>query len=258
MPLFRGGRPLKRWRYVGVYGRDLMLCAGTVRVGPTRQCFWAVWDREAGILRERTRFVRTGNVRFEEGWVNVRDGDVLIDLELDLDDGNAVEVVSPHGAQHIWTRKHGGVRANGAVLVGDRTHRVDGRALVDESAGYHARRTAWEWSAGVGVAADGRPVAWNLVDGVHDGPEVSERTVWVNGEPGEIAPVHFAPDLSAIHGAAGEELRFEHQAERRRHDNLLLFRSVYRQPFGRFSGTLPGGIELAEGYGVMEEHDVRW
>ena len=35
-------------------------------------------------------------------------------------------------------------------------------------------------------------------------------------------------------------------------------RSRYRQPFGTFSGELPGGIELAEGYGVMEDHDVHW
>ena len=28
MPLLRRGRPLKRWRYVGVYGPELMLCAG--------------------------------------------------------------------------------------------------------------------------------------------------------------------------------------------------------------------------------------
>ena len=40
--------------------------------------------------------------------------------------------------------------------------------------------------------------------------------------------------------------------------NLLLLRSDYRQPFGVFSGTLPGGLELAEGYGVMEQHDVHW
>ena len=32
----------------------------------------------------------------------------------------------------------------------------------------------------------------------------------------------------------------------------------YRQPFGTFSGTLPNGVELAEGYGVMESHDVTW
>ena len=35
-------------------------------------------------------------------------------------------------------------------------------------------------------------------------------------------------------------------------------RSRYRQPFGTFEGELPGGLTLAEGYGVMEEHDVYW
>ena len=34
--------------------------------------------------------------------------------------------------------------------------------------------------------------------------------------------------------------------------------SRYRQPFGTFAGELPGGLELAEGYGVMEDHDVHW
>src|SRR3712207_7172060 len=49
--------------------------------------------------------------------------------------------------------------------------------------GYHARHTSWRWSAGIGRAKDGRRVAWNLVDGVHDAPEASERTVWLDGEP---------------------------------------------------------------------------
>jgi hypothetical protein len=35
-------------------------------------------------------------------------------------------------------------------------------------------------------------------------------------------------------------------------------RSSYRQPFGTFTGRLPGGIELDDGFGVMEQHDVRW
>ena len=41
-------------------------------------------------------------------------------------------------------------------------------------------------------------------------------------------------------------------------DELLLARSDYVQPFGTFSGTLPGGAELARGYGVMEDHRARW
>jgi hypothetical protein len=179
-------------------------------------------------------------------------------VDLAFDPGAPVEVVSPHGAEYVWTRKQGGVRARGVVRLGGHERRIDARAVVDESAGYHARETAWAWSAGVGESADGRPVAWNLVDGIHDDPEVSERTVWLDGEPHEPGPVRFAPGLDAIDGPDGEALRFEHQAERRRDDNLLVVRSAYRQPFGRFSGTLPGGVALAEGWGVMERHDVRW
>ena len=36
----------------------------------------------------------------------------------------------------------------------------------------------------------------------------------------------------------------------------LLVRSRYRHRFGSFSGSL-GGVRLAEGFGVMEEHDAR-
>src|SRR5437660_1722488 len=55
MPSRRGTRALKKWRYVGVYGPELMLCMGAVRIGPARQEFWAVWDRTGGRLHERTR-----------------------------------------------------------------------------------------------------------------------------------------------------------------------------------------------------------
>ena len=48
------------------------------------------------------------------------------------------------------------------------------------------------------------------------------------------------------------------EAERARRDNLLVVRSVYRQPFGVFSGELPGDVVLAEGFGVMEAHDAWW
>jgi hypothetical protein len=77
--------------------------------------------------------------------------------------------------------------------------------------------------------------------------------VWVDGEPTEAPPCSFALDLGKV-----DRLRFESEAVRERRDNLLLVRSAYRQPFGIFAGELPGGIELAHGYGVMEDHDVVW
>jgi hypothetical protein len=139
------------------------------------------------------------------------------------------------------------------VVLDGQARSLDARALIDESAGYHARVTAWAWSAGVGTTRDGRPVAWNLVDGLHDAPRNSERTVWVDGAAHEVGPVPFAPNLDRVGG-----LRFEQQAQRRRNDNLLVLRSAYRQPFGRFSGTLPDGLELSEGFGVMERHEAHW
>jgi hypothetical protein len=45
---------------------------------------------------------------------------------------------------------------------------------------------------------------------------------------------------------------------RARRERLLVFRSDYEQPFGRFSGALPHAGPLHEAQGVMERHDVRW
>jgi hypothetical protein len=91
------------------------------------------------------------------------------------------------------------------------------------------------------------------VTGVHDALRGSERTVWVSGAASEVPPATFAPELDAV-----GHLRFTAEAERARHDDVVVFASDYRQPFGTFSGTLPGGVELAEGFGVMERHAVRW
>jgi hypothetical protein len=254
MPLVRAGRPLKAWRWIGVFGPELLLCAGSARIGVARLAWWAVWDREAGVLRERS-YRRTGPVDVggagSLSHLRLRADDVAIDLALEERDG--VETVSPHGRSYIWTRKQGGVRAHGTVALSGRVRAIDAYAVVDDSAGYHARRTAWRWSAGVGVAASGAQVAWNLVDGVHDAPDASERTVWIDGEPHAVGPVQFAPGLESV-----GELRFAAEAVRARRENLVLMRSEYEQPFGTFSGALPVAGELREGYGVMERHEVRW
>jgi hypothetical protein len=252
MALVRDRRPLKRWRYAGVYGPEVMLCAGIVRVAGVPQSFWAVWDRAGGVLRERTR-MRLGTVALPDGVVRVRDRGVAIDLVLE-GAGAPVEVTSPHGASFIWTRKRP-ASARGTVVLDGRAIAVAAPALVDDSAGYHARETAWDWCAGAGRAADGRAVAWNLVAGVHDAPAASERTVWLEGVAHEAGPVAFSPALDAV-----GDLRFAAEAQRARHDRVVfgLIESEYRQPFGTFSGTLPGGVALAAGYGVMEPHRARW
>jgi hypothetical protein len=238
MPLVRGGRPLKRWTYVGAYGPELMVCAASARIGVVPVAWWAIWDRAARRLIQGHH-----SVRFESHRVTVPGR-----FELALGDGAPVEVVSPHGRQYAWTRKRA-ITVRGQVLG----RPVDLSAIVDESAGYHARHTAWRWSAGVGTAASGEPVAWNLVEGIHDGDDVSERTVWIAGEPRHVRPQPFAADLSAVGG-----LRFTREAVRAARENLVLLRSDYEQPFGAFAGELPDAGPLREGWGVMERHEVTW
>jgi hypothetical protein len=287
MPLFRGARPLKRWRYVGIFCEELMACAATVCVGPARQTFWAVLMRgEDGGLWERTRLLprrgavelgagrmrvhdrgldsarvgaglRNGSGQPRYGGRRVREGSVALDLALKEDAG--IEAVCAHGGGYVWTRKQAGVRARGTVtLDGGLPRAIEALAVIDDTAGYHARVTEWRWAAGVGVDPGGTALAFNLVEGVNDPPTGSERAVWVAGRPHEVAPVAFSADLARITAADGSELSFTAEGRRSRRENLLVVRSEYVAPFGTFTGTLPGGLPLARGLGVVEHHRARW
>src|SRR5437764_4299038 len=208
MPSRDGLRPLKAWRYVGVYGPELMACVASVRIGPARQHFWAVWDRQAGRLHERTALAGAGPW-LSPGRVHVADREVRIDLALDEVPG--IETVCRSGSSYAWTRKQGGVRARGAVEIAGRRLALDAYAVIDDTAGYYERHTRWRWSAGVGLATDGRALAWNLVSGVNDPRRGSERTVWVDGRPTEPGPSVFGEDLRSVDG-----LRFTPEAVRGR------------------------------------------
>lgn len=240
MPSHEGLRPLKAWRYIGAYSPEIMLCLGSVRVGPLRQSFWAVWDRER--LYEHTVIGRR-EVGLSPGRAEVRSG--RVEIALSFAETLGVETVTRSGGSYAWTRKQGGVAVSGTISLDGVTRELEARAIIDDSAGYHERHTSWRWCAGVGHAADGRELAWNLVQGVHDSPVDSERTLWVQGDPREVPP------------SAWDGLHFEPEAERARHDNLIIVRSAYRQPFGRFSGAIEG-LALTDGYGVMESHDAWW
>jgi hypothetical protein len=255
MPLRRDGGLRKRWRYVGFYGEALMLCAARAEVGPAGQSFWVLWDREQGRELAHTA-LRPGSREV------VFDGPRLtidapgLHAELHLAEAAPIESICPSGSGWGWTRKRAGVPITGQVEVPGRRIELDGFGVDDESAGYQARRTSWHWSAGVGTAADGRALAWNLVEGINDPPDRSERAVWVDGVPHEPSPVTF-DSLEAVSFADGSHMDFEGGAERSRDDNFLLVRSTYRHRFGTFSGALDG-IAISEARGVMEFHDALW
>jgi len=246
----------KRWRYIGYYGDDVMLCAAQIAIGPFRNSFWSLWDRHTGEVLEHTR-LRPGRpeVSMEGNYVELRaDG---LKASLVLGPADPIEVVCPSGRGWGWTRKRAGVPFAGRIEANGRTWQIDGLGVDDESAGYQARNTAWSWSAGIGVAADGRNVGWNLVSGINDPIENSERAIWIDGDPVEPAPVVFE-GLEAVRFQDGGRLQFEFGgAERKRTDNFGLIRSDYIHRFGTFKGQLDE-IELESAAGVMEEHDAKW
>ena len=279
LPLRRGGLWRKRWRYAAAFSDELFVCAARVNVGPLGQTFWAIWDRGERTMWERTRFLfpgARGDVWTEGGdgagqILHAPDEGSVVRIEAKDPEvgevraflrfgggGRWVEAVCPtEDGEYIWTRKRVDVPVEADVRFGSRRLNSKARGVEDESEGYHPRHTVWSWSAGVGTTADGRSVGWNLVSGINDPPERSERGIWIDGEPREPGPVEFER-LEAIAFDDGARLDFTGECERRKEESRLFVRYSYRQPMGTFSGTLPGGIVLASGLGVMEHHDAEW
>lgn len=268
LPLLQRGQLRKQWRYVGYYGENVMLCAAVVTIGVFTHSFWSLWDRGApggGRSFEHTR-LRPGRpeVILDGPRVEIRTAEVKASLV--LGETEPVEVISESGRAWGWTRKRAGVPVSGRIEVAGRTIEAEGFGVDDESAGFHARHTAWSWSAGIGTDVEGRALGWNLVEGINDSPIGSERAVWVDGVPYEPGPVRFQgldsvtfePGPASGDGEQPDALEFEFGgAERHRRDNYGLIHSHYVHRFGTFRGSLDG-IQLASAAGVMEEHDVHW
>jgi len=255
MPLFDHGQLRKRWRYVAVFAEEMMLCAARAEIGPATQSFWVVWDREARRQWAHTAVLPGSREVVFDGPRLEIDGPGLR-ATLELDDGEPIEVTCPSGRSWAWTRKRAGMPVAGTIEVPGRQLAVAGRGVDDESAGYHRRRTSWRWSAGIGESVEGRNLAWNLVEGINDPPQGSERAIWIDGKPSEPPPVNFRGMQGVDLGDAGR-LEFASESAHGHDDNYLLIRSRYRHRFGSFAGLL-GGLTLADGLGVMEEHDALW
>jgi hypothetical protein len=158
---------------------------------------------------------------------------------------------------YVWTRKRADVPVECDVRIAGERWQLEARGVEDESAGYHPRHTVWTWSCGVGRSTSGQAVGWSLVSGINDPERASERSIWVDGEPSEPRPVSFE-GLDAINFADGSRLELTREFERHKEERRPFARYTYSQPFGRFTGSLPGGVRLEHALGVIEHHDAYW
>src|SRR3954465_16009906 len=111
-------RPLKRWRYVGAYGPDVMACVGDARIGPFRQRFWAVCEPGRPVVARTT--LGHGGVRMEGSRTVVAHDGVRIDLTVKEDGGGETR-----HKDRVWTRKQAGVPVRGSIEVDGRSHAID-------------------------------------------------------------------------------------------------------------------------------------
>ena len=156
-----------------------------------------------------------------------------------------VEAVCPTAdGEYVWTRKRVDVPVECDVRIGERRSQTEARGVEDESAGYHPHHTVWSWSAGVGKATDGRSVGWNLVSGINDPPERSERAHLGRRRADRARAGRASTDSRRSRFDDGSRLDFAGECERQREENRFGVRYTYRQPFGSFLRHAPGGLEL--------------
>jgi Protein of unknown function (DUF2804) len=180
----------------------------------------------------------------------------------------AVVARVPGGGMHV-TAKSGALRAAGTLRIGKREIPLEGGvAGLDVTQGTPARDTAWRWAMACGHLEDGRPVAFNLVEGLNQGPGENENAVWVHGalHPLGRGRFGFGRDdplgLWRLESETGDfTLRFRPLHLHREERNLGLVRSHFWQLQGFFTGTVRAGAEVLELNGlagVAEDQEVHW
>jgi hypothetical protein len=289
----------KRWIYVGIYDPRFVLGVAVADIGIAGNAFvylgelnrraprawkavgspwsavvgrrharWHVGDDTIGVTLPDG--LAPGRVH---GAVGVGVDVARFDLALSrtTDAVTAMTCVAPAGddARGRWnlTVKDNTLAAKGTVEWGSERFEVSAPATVDVTDAYAPRHTAWRWASLAGQSADGRAVGVNLCEIHNDSERARENVVWLDGVAHPVGAVRFAFDETA-HDASpweirgdGVDLRFDPSGMRVGHEDLVLIKSRFVQPYGRFRGTLRVGgeaVRIEDVVGVVEDHDALW
>ena len=223
MPLLRGGRPLKRWTWVGAFGPDVMLCAAVARIGPLATSWWAVWDgsgaaRADGAARARRdalagadpgrAVARRWATRPRSRWSRRTARSTR---------GRASAAAWPCAARRSAARSTRSGWSTSRPATTPATPRGGGR----RASASPRRASRWRGTSSTGCTT----------------ASPSERTVWVGGEPHEVAPARVR---RAARGRRPALHRRGHAvAAREPPDRLLGLRAAVRRVHRRAAGGGP-------------------
>lgn len=173
-----------------------------------------------------------------------------LEIELDepLDRVEPMVVALPFRRGRAMYSHKAVLTARGHIELGETHHTFqdsEAYGLIDIHKGYYPFVMKWHWATGAVVTPKGL-VGFNFTDNqVIDQSRFNENGLWVDGKLSPLGPARFEFDPGdhlapwRIRDDEGRvDLRFEPQTIRKVDINLLVLRSKYRGPFGRFSGTI--------------------
>jgi len=161
---------------------------------------------------------------------------------------------------------------SGEIAVGDRTINYSSErdlTLIDIHKAFYPRKTFWNWATFAGRDSSGRIIGVNLTRNVIDDERFgTENGIWCDNRLSLVGPARFDVPADArepwkIRSLDQRvELNFVPEGLRSERINMVLARSRYVQPFGRFTGHLVDDHDerhVIDGvFGVAEDHHVLW
>lgn len=283
----------KRWVYAAISAEDVWIALGVVRTGYASTTFAFACDvAQARMLAEHTAMGPTPAARVaddphergelarfsfagatlamtrSEGGLALRGkvGDIEVDAFVDESGGPPPISAIARVGEGLFdaTEKRALLRVRGRARCGGRDVVLDdGVAGYDYTHGLLPRHTKWRWAFGLGRAASGERLGFNMVQGFVGQPECAaflDDAVLPLEEPRFLFDAEHPERPWRLEGE-GIDLAFEPAAIHAQKTNLVLVRSRFVQPVGTFRGSLrlEGKDLRVEGLpGVVEDQDVYW
>jgi hypothetical protein len=213
---------IKRWEYLGLCNDDLIFGIAVVRLGYMCNLFTYLFDRRSGRISEyelltpggsAARFTGTsltGETGFESGKTKVRmisdpqtitvegaiKGALSVNLSFQKIDEPLICLTRVGLKGFNYTHKEAGVPVRGTIShkgVSWDIQEEDSFGVRDNTLGYLARHTFWNWASGGGRDLEGNRIGFNLVQGVNE-TGFTENAFWVNGRLNKTDVVDFRYD----------------------------------------------------------------
>ncbi len=160
----------------------------------------------------------------------------------------------------------------GELCIGGDTYAFepgDSYAMPDIHKGFYPYVMKWHWTTGGGWNSAGQLIGLNLTNNqVEDQATYNENALWVDGKVHLLPPVTFSMkpgNLDKPWRVRDDEgrvdIEFRPEVTRNIDINVLVLRSRYRGPYGRFSGRIVDSqgesVDIGHCYGMAEDFYLR-